>query len=776
MEANYQRERELALLNATSKVSDSLIRIYFLDGSFKTVFYDSSVTAADIIAKICFSVKIALFEVHRDIKNSTEYCLVPEGECIGDIICRWERNGAENAKFVVPIYDVNSSLRGKVWSYFSIVYSLFLTFSLCIYSHQAPPSLSNAVLSSSKGGVTDDMVSTSKLMYRKSFSGSVEPGSYPESSSVPVGNTSLDPIAEHNDPAAKSPGNKRTSFSFFNKNDVSSGAGAGRQQTIDYPPDSGMDDQPTNRLSMSISMFGGGASQQSMDAASLANNQWNRIQEQEIQNLRKELSDLRKKYDIIRSIHVKNTKSERLRLKEEKEKKNQEALSQKKKVQTTGLGGFIDDVDDSSRDPSLTESKESGKNAKFKGAVHTVMLANSAKDTLCGTIDSESTDKNDIDSRDSTSNNSTNEMDEVSKAEEVSCGTDDDEDAVLFEGYLQRKNFFNKHATMFYFILRKKDRKLYYYNAPTNVPDLMDESVLCRYHKDNYAGKWNAKKCRASIDKNDKNKIILALTGKKVTLIAENEEMANEWAMALDNKLAGITGVGISGAKGKTDFIAKERGSSSGTFSADDIATIMKQTSSEKVRSFLDKVSETETFFVRFDEVLQSSFGDGVSNPQQTFHTYEIISAMQSLYSYILHYGEQWTADTKGWLLGMLRQTITLPIEEPEMLMAVIQCLTRENMLFAPETVNTVNQVGSHGLNKYCLVFVNICSYEMIISVGAQVIEMSFDAGQDQDFDSGSTIEGVLNSVKRMVETLDQVRIFYKIYCIMYERITLMPV
>jgi hypothetical protein len=124
----------------------------------------------------------------------------------------------------------------------------------------------------------------------------------------------------------------------------------------------------------------------------------------------------------------------------------------------------------------------------------------------------------------------------------------------------------------------------------------------------------------------------------------------------------------------------------------------------------------------------------------------------------------------------MLRQTITLPIEEPEMLMAVIQCLTRENMLFAPETVNTVNQVGSHGLNKYCLVFVNICSYEMIISVGAQVIEMSFDAGQDQDFDSGSTIEGVLNSVKRMVETLDQVRIFYKIYCIMYERITLMPV
>lgn len=52
LEANYQREREVALLNTTSKVSDSLCRIYFLDGSFKTVFYDETVTAQDITAKV----------------------------------------------------------------------------------------------------------------------------------------------------------------------------------------------------------------------------------------------------------------------------------------------------------------------------------------------------------------------------------------------------------------------------------------------------------------------------------------------------------------------------------------------------------------------------------------------------------------------------------------------------------------------------------------------------------------------------------------------------
>jgi hypothetical protein len=86
MEANYQRERELALLNATSKVSDSLCRIYFLDGSFKTVYYDETVTARDITAKICFSVQIALFEVERDLRDPTQFVLIPADECIGDII------------------------------------------------------------------------------------------------------------------------------------------------------------------------------------------------------------------------------------------------------------------------------------------------------------------------------------------------------------------------------------------------------------------------------------------------------------------------------------------------------------------------------------------------------------------------------------------------------------------------------------------------------------------------------------------------------------------
>lgn len=43
----------------------------------------------------------------------------------------------------------------------------------------------------------------------------------------------------------------------------------------------------------------------------------------------------------------------------------------------------------------------------------------------------------------------------------------------------------------------------------------------------------------------------------------------------------------------------------------------MKQSSSKQVKVFLDKVSEVELFFSRFDEIIYKSFQNGVSDPQQ---------------------------------------------------------------------------------------------------------------------------------------------------------------
>jgi hypothetical protein len=80
----------------------------------------------------------------------------------------------------------------------------------------------------------------------------------------------------------------------------------------------------------------------------------------------------------------------------------------------------------------------------------------------------------------------------------------------------------------------------------------------------------------------------------------------------------------------------------------------------------------------RFDDALCATFAEFSNVDSQTLsHTHEIVAAMQDLYNSILCYGEQWTSDLKEWLLRILAQKMMLPIEDPEALTAVVQCLTR---------------------------------------------------------------------------------------------------
>ena len=146
----------------------------------------------------------------------------------------------------------------------------------------------------------------------------------------------------------------------------------------------------------------------------------------------------------------------------------------------------------------------------------------------------------------------------------------------------------------------------------------------------------------------------------------------------------------------------------------DSLSQIMEEGHGKQVSIFLEKITETEQFFVRFDEIINRTLQNGIQSPQEMFHAYEIINSMQALYGYVVHYGEQWTTDVKIWLLTMLRQKMMLPIDEPEMLVAVIHCLTRENMISSPEVIAAVNQV----------------------------IEMSFDDAFDPEL--RNTTEGVL--------------------------------
>lgn len=112
-QAKGKVDREVLLLNTSSKVSDTLVRLYFLDGSFKTLYYDDYTTAAELVAKVCFSVKVALFEVKLDMRDTSEYQLVPADESIMNILSRWTLNNLNFSKLVVPIYDIHSTMKAN---------------------------------------------------------------------------------------------------------------------------------------------------------------------------------------------------------------------------------------------------------------------------------------------------------------------------------------------------------------------------------------------------------------------------------------------------------------------------------------------------------------------------------------------------------------------------------------------------------------------------------------------------------------------------------------
>lgn len=165
-----------------------------------------------------------------------------------------------------------------------------------------------------------------------------------------------------------------------------------------------------------------------------------------------------------------------------------------------------------------------------------------------------------------------------------------------------------------------------------------------------------------------------------------------------------------SGGSGKPNKAGAASGSTSGSASAptasggssfittsgyfaNKVEEVLEIESALQMRVFLDKVAGIEAFFRVFDNVLAKALEQEVLQPQQVTHTYEIVSAMQNLYATILDYGENWTKSVREWLLILLRKHMSLPVKDPEVLMAVIQCISRENMMFSPDTSEVVNEI-----------------------------------------------------------------------------------
>jgi hypothetical protein len=100
-----QKDRKLDLLWITSYLSDCLVDIFFLDGQFKTICFDETMTIGEIAIMLFPTVKIAFFEVHQDMFDSQQYQYLPETKTIASIVSKWREMKKKYAKLIFPIYD-----------------------------------------------------------------------------------------------------------------------------------------------------------------------------------------------------------------------------------------------------------------------------------------------------------------------------------------------------------------------------------------------------------------------------------------------------------------------------------------------------------------------------------------------------------------------------------------------------------------------------------------------------------------------------------------------
>lgn len=110
IEAKAKILQEAALLSSTSKVTRSLMKVFFLDGSIRTVKICESSNVSEMSSEICYGVKAAMFEVREDIKDRSQFTLLKPNDTASDLIDRWERDGMTRVKLVLPFYDIKLML------------------------------------------------------------------------------------------------------------------------------------------------------------------------------------------------------------------------------------------------------------------------------------------------------------------------------------------------------------------------------------------------------------------------------------------------------------------------------------------------------------------------------------------------------------------------------------------------------------------------------------------------------------------------------------------
>jgi len=104
-EAAYDSERKNKLMEMSSVVGGELVRIYYLDCTFKTVRFSQDTTVGDVVReKISPNVQFSLFESDYDVRLPS-MTRIDDATRIVDIIHKWKSSeeGIKRQKFLAPI-------------------------------------------------------------------------------------------------------------------------------------------------------------------------------------------------------------------------------------------------------------------------------------------------------------------------------------------------------------------------------------------------------------------------------------------------------------------------------------------------------------------------------------------------------------------------------------------------------------------------------------------------------------------------------------------------
>ena len=97
------KDKNLELMLSTSLISDSLINLFYLDGSTKTVGIDETTTISELAILACPNMNIALFEVIQNIQDVSQYKLLLPNQNIVALIDKWNQTGQPYIKVIIPL-------------------------------------------------------------------------------------------------------------------------------------------------------------------------------------------------------------------------------------------------------------------------------------------------------------------------------------------------------------------------------------------------------------------------------------------------------------------------------------------------------------------------------------------------------------------------------------------------------------------------------------------------------------------------------------------------